>query len=47
MLELRKAEIKREFAKQNEQIGQMLDDYKKIREELNYITAQFEKVAGK
>ncbi|XP_060551111.1 heavy metal-binding protein HIP-like [Ruditapes philippinarum] len=46
MLELRKAEMKREFAKQNEQIGQILDDYKKIREELNYITAQFEKVAG-
>jgi hypothetical protein len=29
IMEHRKVEMKREFAKQNEQIGQMFDDYKK------------------
>jgi DNA repair exonuclease SbcCD ATPase subunit len=47
IMEHRKQEMKREFVKQNQQIGQMLDDYKKIREELKDKTAQLEKFAGK
>ncbi|XP_060606447.1 uncharacterized protein LOC132758768 [Ruditapes philippinarum] len=46
IMEHRKQEMKREFVKQNQQIGQMLDDYKKIREELKDKTAQLEKFAG-
>jgi hypothetical protein len=47
VMEHRKVEMKQEFSKQNQQIGQILDDYKKIREELNEKTAQLEKLAGK
>ncbi|XP_060560685.1 cerebellin-3-like [Ruditapes philippinarum] len=46
VMEHRKVEMKQEFSKQNQQIGQILDDYKKIREELNEKTAQLEKLAG-
>ncbi|XP_060606445.1 uncharacterized protein LOC132758766 [Ruditapes philippinarum] len=46
VMEHRKVEMKREFAKQNQQFGKMLDDYKKIREELNDKTVQLEKLAG-
>jgi hypothetical protein len=35
LMEHRKVEMKREFSKQNQQIGQMHDDYEKIREKLN------------
>jgi chromosome segregation ATPase len=47
VMEHRKVEMKQEFAKQNQQIGQILNDYKKIREELNDKTAYLEKLAGK
>ncbi|XP_060606448.1 collagen alpha-1(X) chain-like [Ruditapes philippinarum] len=44
IMEHRKEEMKREFLNQKQQIGQMFDDYKKIREELK--AAQREKLDG-
>ncbi|XP_060560655.1 heavy metal-binding protein HIP-like [Ruditapes philippinarum] len=46
VMEHRKVEMKQEFAKQNQQIGQMLADYTNFREELNDKTAQLENRVG-